>query len=82
MENNSISGQSLFNKLMGGAIGAIYGSKDNGAMGGVLGAYTGMQNPNSLYERLMDSYLPNRQVLKVEGLEGLGNLGANTKGAL
>jgi hypothetical protein len=74
-----INGQSLFNKLVGGTIGAIYGSKDNGAMGGVLGAYTGMQNPNSLYERLMDSYLPNKKVLEIQGLE---NLGGNMKGAL
>jgi uncharacterized membrane protein len=77
---NIFGGQSLFDKLMGGTIGAIYGSKDNGVMGGILGGYAGTQNPNSLYERLMDKYLPNRKVLTIEGLDGLGGLGNQSKG--
>ena len=69
IENNTNTG--LFDKLVGGALGAIYGGKADGVLGGLVGGYTGMKNPNSLYERLMGQYLPNQVVLKTENQEGL-----------
>lgn len=45
----------LFGKLVGGALGAIYGAKEGNFMDGVLGGYYGMNNPNSLFEKLTDN---------------------------
>lgn len=56
----------LFDKLLGGAIGAYYGAKNGNFLDGALGAFVGSKNPNSLYDRLLDKYLPKKSVLEIE----------------
>ena len=53
---NELTGKSnLFNNLVGGALGAIYGAKNGNFMDGVLGGYYGMNNPNGLFEKLTNN---------------------------
>lgn len=53
-------------KILGGAVGAYYGTKNGNLMDGVLGGYAGFNKPTSLYDRIMDKYLPHNTVLTVE----------------
>lgn len=62
-------GSGIFDKLLGGTIGAIYGAKNGNFLDGAMGAYIGSQNPTSLYDRLMDRYLPKQSVLNVRNIE-------------
>ena len=69
--NGILGGDNLFNKLIGGAIGAYYGNKNGNFMDGLIGGYAGYQKPTSLYDRIMDSYLPRNSVLTIEDNRGV-----------
>ena len=69
--NGILGGDSFFNKLIGGAIGAYYGNKNGNFMDGLLGGYAGYQKPTSLYDRIMDSYLPKQSIIKLEDNRGV-----------
>jgi hypothetical protein len=58
-------------KILGGAIGAYYGSKNGGFMDGLLGGYAGYNKPSSLYDRIMDQYLPNQSKVILKKDEGV-----------
>ena len=76
MENNSFQQgnpfqrNNLLENLFGGAIGAYYGSKNGNFMDGLIGGYAGYKKPTSLYDRIMDNYLPNRTVLTIDDNRG------------
>lgn len=61
----------FFDKLLGGAIGAYYGNKNGNFLDAMLGGYAGYKQPTSLYDRIMDKYLPKKSVLEVEKNEVL-----------
>ena len=63
------NGSGIFNKLLGGAIGAYYGSKNGNFMDGLMGGYAGYQKPTSLYDRIMDKYLPKQSILTIRNIE-------------
>ena len=69
--NGILGGDSLFNKLIGGAIGAYYGNKNGNFMDGLMGGYAGYQKPSGLYERIMNQYLPNQSIVKLEDNRGV-----------
>ena len=69
--NGILGGENLFNKLIGGAIGAYYGNKNGNFMDGLIGGYAGYQKPTSLYDRIMDSYLPRNSVLTIDDKRGV-----------
>ena len=69
--NGILGGDSLFNKLIGGAIGAYYGNKNGNFMDGLMGGYAGFQKPSSLYDRIMGNYLPNQSIVKLEDNRGV-----------
>lgn len=68
--NNPFQGNNILEKLIGGAIGAYYGNKKGGFMDGLISGYSGYKKPTSLYDRIMDSYLPNRTVLTIDDNRG------------
>ena len=47
-----LGGNNLFEKIIGGTLGAIYGAKNGNALDGILAGYYGMSNPDGLYEKL------------------------------
>ena len=64
IENNGLlQKNNLFDKLLGTALGAYYGNKNGNFLDGMIGGYIGYKQPNSLYDRIMDSYLPRNRVL-------------------
>jgi hypothetical protein len=68
---NALGGKGLdFGKLLGGAVGAYYGLQNGNVMDGLMGGYAGYNQPTSLYDRIMDQYLPNKNVLKIEKEQG------------
>lgn len=72
MENNNpLTGGLSLDKILGGAIGAYYGSKNGNFMDGLIGGYAGYQKPSGLYERIMNQYLPNQSIVKLEDNRGV-----------
>ena len=68
---NALGGNRFdFGKLLGGALGAYYGLQNGNVMDGLMGGYAGYNKPMSLYDRIMDQYLPNKDVLKIEKEQG------------
>ena len=61
--NNFFPQGNLFEKLIGGVTGAYYGNKKDNLLGGFLGGMAGYKNPTTLYERIMDRYLPNQSTV-------------------
>lgn len=68
---NPLSGGLNLGKILGGAIGAYYGSKNGNFMDGLLGGYAGYNKPSSLYDRIMDQYLPNQSTVILKKDEGV-----------
>ena len=68
---NPLTGGLSLDKILGGAIGAYYGSKNGNFMDGLIGGYAGYQKPTSLYDRIMDSYLPRNSVLTIDDKRGV-----------
>jgi hypothetical protein len=65
-QNNTQPQNKLFDKLLGGTLGAIYGAKSGNFLDGALGGYIGYKNPNSLYDRIMNKYLPYQTTVRLE----------------
>lgn len=61
----SFRNQGIFDKLIGGAIGALYGSKTGNWADGLIGGYIGAKNPSTLYDRLVGNYIPTQNTLNV-----------------
>lgn len=70
---NALGGKGLdFGKLLGGAVGAYYGLQNGGNfMNGLAGGVAGYNKPTSLYDRIMEQFLPNQNVVKIEDERGL-----------
>jgi hypothetical protein len=64
-----LGGNNIMEKLLGGVAGGIYGAKNGNFLDGALGAYAGYNKPSSLYDRIMNQYLPNQSVVKLENNE-------------